>query len=106
MSIQIKEAIFLAKEQTIKFERLRIEKDTEYGRLTAFITFSILNEKGERVGQKDLDYSGQEFNTFWSGFTSGRFLFEEVVRKENINIEVPQTVENDFINTETPTTEE
>lgn len=98
MSIQINEEIVLAKTQTIEFQLLRIEKDSISGNVFASVVFSVVNERGEVIGQKSLNYTGEEFNTFWSGFTSGKFLFDEVVEKENIDVVVPPSVELDFIN--------
>lgn len=99
--ITINEPKIIANEQNIKFENILIQKDKNregsYD-LIAIIKFGVWNENNERIDEKIIVYSGEDYNTFWSNFNTGKFLYDELKVKENLNVDIPLEVENDFVN--------
>ena len=87
--------IILATSQTFKFENLVINTD---GGLSAIVQFGRYKETGERLDACLIRYEGADFNTFWTNFNSGKFLYDELSRVENLGVVVPVTVESDFVN--------
>lgn len=96
--ITINEPKVIATTQSYVFESVNIAKVFE--KLEASVRFGIYNENNERIGEKVIIYSDEDYNTFWENFNSGKFLYTELKAKENLNVEVTDTVEDDFINTE------
>ena len=94
--LEINEKIILANKQIIKFERVIIEKPNDEIELNAEVQFGIYNENNERIDRIFLNYSGAEYNQWWEDFNNGKFLYDELVSKNNLNIEVPEDIENDF----------
>lgn len=96
--ITLNQELIVAKTQAIKFDSVRIEGGVNDS-LRAEVTFCVLNELNQIVGKKYLTYSGEEFNTFWEGFSSGKFLYEKLVEKESLPVIVDSSIEEDFVNT-------
>jgi hypothetical protein len=98
MAIELNTPYVLANTQKIVFSRVSIENiETE---LRASLWFDILNEAGKRIGTKTYSYVGDDFNTFWTNFNTGKFLYDEFARQESLEIDVPETVETEFTNTQ------
>lgn len=67
--------------------------------LAAIVSFIILDENGKRVDTKVIEYRGEDFNTFWDNFNSGKFLYEELVANEGFDVEVNEKdAEDSFVN--------
>lgn len=96
--IKLNQEIVTAKEQNISFDKLSIVRDAN-GNLYVDILFSVTNESGVEVATKRLAYGGVDFNDFWSGFTSGKYLYEKLVEKEKLPVTVDASVEDSFVNT-------
>lgn len=92
MAIIVNEPLVLAQSQSVRFDSLSIVR-TNSG-MRAVISFSVLDENNNVVSQKRKEYNGADFNTFWSNFNSGIFLYEEL----NLGVTVPGSVESEFQN--------
>lgn len=68
------------------------------GEFRATVSFIVNNENGERIDNKYLIYSGEDFNTFWGNFNSGEFLYQQLVEKEELEVTVPKDIEESFVN--------
>lgn len=64
----------------------------------AEIMFEMI-QNSNVIGTKVISKTGQEYNTFWDNFNSGRFLIEEFITQNNIQFDIPDTIEEEFINT-------
>ena len=95
MTLELNEQKVIAQLQKFQFENLVIEKQGK--NLSANIQFAVYNEKDERIGTQNHTYRQEEFNRFWSEFTTGKYLYEELVKKSMLTVEVPEIVEEDFV---------
>lgn len=91
--ITINEPKIIANSQKIIFDELHIIGGKDKN-LSAVVSFIILNENNERIDTKTITYTGEDYNTFWSNFNSGKFIYQEL----ELGIEVDNSIENDFIN--------
>lgn len=94
--IELNEPYILATAQKILFNRVTIQKVGDS--ISAVVSFDVANQDGKQIDHKTYIYTGENFNIFWANFNSGKFLYEELVAKEELQIEVPETVETDFVN--------
>lgn len=92
--IVINEPIILSQSQKKVFHHVIVEKVN--GKLEARVAFNVLDQDDNIVKSELLIYAGEDFNTFWSNFNSGKFLYEELVKGSDI--EVPAEVEDEFLN--------
>lgn len=91
----------IAETQDFQFDELHITGGAN-GQLVATISFIVNDENGKRIDTKVLTYSGEEFNTFWSDFNSGKYLYEQLVEKQELDVTVPSSIEESFENAPTP----
>lgn len=97
MGITINEPIILTEAQLKRFDSVVIFRNPA-GLMQARVMFSVLCPVSQKVLKEEvIEYSGEEYNEFWSNFNNGKFLYEELVKNEE-DIEVPDEVEDDFIN--------
>ena len=94
MSIIINEPLVKANTQSPEWKYIHIEK-REGGEIFAIVHFAIKNELGELVDHRTEEYLGEDFNTWWAGFDTGRHIYEDAFPQ----VEVPEEVEEEFINT-------
>lgn len=99
MGIQLNEKLVVANTQTIKFDEAHITGG-ETGNLNLLLSFVVLDENGKRIDTKVVKFEGNEYNEFWKGFSTGKFCYEQLVAKENLDIVVTNDVEKDFLNVE------
>lgn len=92
--------IKLTETQNIKFNTVSVTKDTLKvdGSLMAIVTFDVIGDSELTVSEMKLIYRGEEFNTFWANFNSGKFLYDELKLQKELEATVTNEVENDFIN--------
>lgn len=95
MAVTIEEQKVVAQSQRFVFENLVIQRLGND--LTANIQFAVYNERNERVGTHNYEYRNEQFNTFWNEFNSGKFLYEELVKKSQLNMQLDASIENDFV---------
>ena len=63
----------------------------------AEVKYEVFNENNERINTITLLYSEEEYNEWWSNFTNGTFLYRELNRKRDLNVEVEDS-EDEFLN--------
>lgn len=97
MSIILNEEKKVALSQSFTFDELHIIGG-ENGKLEAIVSFVVKNEKGERLAVERLHYSSEDFNTFWEEFNTGKYLYDRLVEDKELSIEVPEEVEENFVN--------
>jgi hypothetical protein len=95
MTVTVSEQKIVAQSQRFVFENLVIQRQGE--NLSANIQFAVFNEKNERIGTHNYDYRNEQFNTFWADFNSGKFLYEELAKKSQLNMQLDESIENDFV---------
>lgn len=105
MSITTSTPKVVATTQTFVFDELHITGGKE-GKLQAIVSFPVKSETGEIISVETLTYAGEAFNAFWSGFTSGKYLYDKLVSDKALNITVPSSVEDNFTNAPDPVVEE
>lgn len=104
MAIKVEQALVKANEQNFDFRSITIGKRkkglslTEEEELYADVYFDIKDENGTIVATERMVYTGENYNTFWSNFNSGQFLYEELVSKKSIQLTLTNAVEADFLN--------
>lgn len=64
----------------------------------AEIMFEKFNTNNTLIGTKVISRSGADYNTFWNNFNSGGYLLDLLIQEENLGIQLPKTVENEFLN--------
>jgi len=96
MPIIINRPVVIAEVQHKKFSSVVIRR-LPNDKLEAEVHFDVLNEEGAPVASDTLRYAGEDFNTFWASFNSGKFLYEELVKTET-DITVPDAIEEEFSN--------
>jgi len=96
MAIEINKPLVISDKQIFVFENIVIANVD--GEKRADITFAIKGEDGQRISEKVLSYTGEDFNTFWANFNSGKFLYEELVRQEDLKVSVDNDLDEEFIN--------
>jgi hypothetical protein len=97
MPINIDEPIILADSQKIIFDTLQITRD-EQGVLSAIIIFMVRNQNGMRLDNKTITIKPDQWNHFWTNFTSGSFVYAKVLALLGIETPPDASVELDFIN--------
>lgn len=95
--ITINQPKIVAQEQIIKFDECHITGGAR-GDLRALVSFVVENENGERIDNLYIEYSGSDYNQFWTDFNSGKFLFDELVKEKGLEVDVPNEVEQEFLN--------
>lgn len=95
MALEINEPKVVAQSQKYSFESVTIRKINT--KLSAILTFGVYDESNKRIDTVTKLYTDDEFNEFWTNFNSGKFLYEELVRKEALSVTVPDSTEDDFI---------
>jgi len=101
MSITIDQPIVLASAQTITFDQVYIQGGA-IGKLSALVTFVVTNEKGERIDTLALKYEGEDWNVFQKNFNSWGYLYEELVKKQKLDVKIDPKVEESFVNVVDP----
>jgi len=66
----------------------------------AEIMFEKFDSNNQSIGTKVISKSGADYNNFWNNFNSGGYLLELLIQEENLSIQLPETVENEFVNPE------
>lgn len=66
----------------------------------AELMFEKFDESNNLIGTKIIAKTGLEYNTFWNNFNSGGYILELLMQEENLNIDLPETIEQDFLNPE------
>lgn len=92
--IIVNKPLVLTQNQNIKFENLILDNSQK---LSARVNFGVYNGEN-RVSSYTLTYTDKDYNDFWNNFNSGKFLFLELVKKQNLGVQVSDTIENDFLN--------
>lgn len=95
MAILIEQEKVVATSQEVTFDSCTI-----YNRngLVADVLFKVLNENGAVIEEILLTYEGEEFNTWWENFNSGKFLYDDLVTRKSFSVEVPESIEAEFTN--------
>ena len=97
MPILIEEPIVLAESQDKIFKSVTISKNSE-GKLQAAVVFDVLcPESGAKLKEDVLVYEDEAYNTFWSNFNTGTYLYQELT-KDIEGLELPENLEEDFLN--------
>lgn len=97
MPIESTKEIVLAESQTISFRDLHIHR-TVTGELTAETVFDVLDQNGVLVSTYRHRYEGEEYNTWWASFNNGKYLYQEINTAQNLDADVADETEDDFIN--------
>lgn len=97
MPILIDQPVILAESQNKKFQSVTISKKPDDS-LLAIVIFDILCPvSGRKIKDEVLVYEGEDYNTFWTNFNSGTYLYQELT-KDLEGFELPEDIEDDFIN--------
>lgn len=102
--MKINKPLVVAESQDFVFDEVHVTGGAS-GNLTAVVSFVVNDEEGNRIDTKVINYTGEAFNEFWDGFDSGKYLYEELVAKEELDVVVPDAVEENFINASSPVVE-
>lgn len=97
MALLLNKPKIIANEQRFDFTNISIDRSGS-GELSAKVSFNIFNEAGSAIGSETLYYEKEDFNAFWSKFTSGTFLYQELATKYNTVLSDDK--EADFLNVE------
>jgi len=97
MSITLNQKKTVAQSQEFTFDEVHITGGAS-GELKAVVSFVVNDENDKRIDTQVLEYSGEDFNTFWDGFNNGKFLYEQLVEKEALAVSIPEDVEESFVN--------
>lgn len=95
MAFELNEQKVIAQKQVFKFDTL-VLRDVN-GQKQAEVVFKIMDETGTQIGVDSLKYDGDSFNTFWTNFNSGTFLYQELALKLNSQV-APNSLESEFVN--------
>ena len=95
MTLQVNEIKTIAQSQNFQFENLVIQK--VQNSLSANLQFAVYNEKGVRIETRNYEYRDEAFNAFWASFNSGKFLYDELIQKSKLPIQVDVSIESDFV---------
>jgi hypothetical protein len=102
MPLTLEEPLTVANQQTIKFSHLQItvENSPRERQLWSEVVFDVFDENGKNTRKQHvIRYQGEDFNKWWDDFSSGGFLYEQLKSIKEFNIEIPDNIENDFVNT-------
>lgn len=91
-----KEPLIVDQDETVEFQEISIIK--EKGLVRAKITFGVLNAAGDVLRNEYLIYNGKEYNKFWEDFVSGKYLYEQLKKQLQLDVDILDKVEDDFIN--------
>jgi hypothetical protein len=86
MVLELNEVKTVAQSQRFVFENLVIQRQGIS--LSANVQFAVFNEKNERIATQNYQYQDEAFNEFWTNFNSGKFLYDELVKKSMLPIAV------------------
>ena len=96
--MKINQQKVVAKTQDVICDEVHLIKLSSKSDKTAIVSFIVNNEKGERIDTKVIEYKGADFNTFHEDYNSGKFLYEELVEKEELVVTIPKDIEETFVN--------
>ena len=84
----------------IVFSEMNISKDIQNGKVSCRVMFVVLDSANNKIDNLIYSKSDEDFNTFWAGFTTGKFLYQQLELKNSSGnlITIPNSVEADFIN--------
>lgn len=86
-------------ETKVIFSELTLTKDN-VGKLSARVRFSVLDADNNVIENLFYYRTGDDFNTFWNGFTTGKYLYSQLELRNSSGslVAIPNSVENDFVN--------
>jgi hypothetical protein len=96
MSFEIDKPIKVAEKQILSFRSVEIISGQNG--LEGHVSFSVKNENGEYLDPVRRSYYGADFNTFWTAFNSGTFLYTEIAEIKGEEIPEGVSFESDFLN--------
>lgn len=80
MTLEINEPKILCSKQKYVFDEIHIITTPESGKI-AVVSFILKDENNSRVGTHVIRYENEEFNQFWSQFTTGTYLYSCLINK-------------------------
>jgi hypothetical protein len=85
---------------SIVFSKLSMDKDSENGQLSVTIIFNQYDSLGVKIDNLFFTAYGQDYNTFWQNWTTGKYLYQQLQLRDSKGnlIPIPGYVERDFIN--------
>lgn len=93
--MQIDQPIILATSQNVICTGFNMQKMG--ASWTASITFKIDDQDGQFVKNISVKVTADQWNTFWTNFTSGAFLYQTLITDQGITATAPVT-DSDFVN--------
>lgn len=88
----------IVKTITLTYEIAHILIQKLNGEWSADVQTTVKDQNGNFVESLVNTYTGNNYNTWWDNFNSGRFVIEEIISKNSLNAIIPPTIEEDFIN--------
>ncbi len=84
------QAVVLSPTKTYDFNNytLNVSGNPLKGRRSARISVPVLGDKGTQIDTATVEISGDEFNAFWSSFTSDKQIVDLVMKKQGITQDV------------------
>lgn len=84
----------LSQKQDYRFASMRIENNGNG--MFAVLRFNVYGDKGEYLAQEEVVFIGEDFNSFWSDFTSGKYLYDKFFQLKEIGVSVDDSIELEF----------
>lgn len=84
----------LSQKQDYRFASLRVERNGNG--MLAVLLFNVYGDNGEYLAQEDVTFLGNDFNSFWSDFTSGKYLYDKFFQLKEISASVDDSLELEF----------
>jgi hypothetical protein len=97
MPIVINEPIILTESQKKRFQSVTISRLSDDALMAKVIFHVVCPNSGAFIKEEILTYTGEDYNTFWENFNNGAYLYEELTKNLE-NIELPEGIENEFLN--------
>jgi len=96
MAIIIEKPIVLATTQKPEIVSFHMEKDSVTKKWKAKTGVKILNEEGKEISRKIIEIKINEWNDFWTAFTSGTKLYQLANEKLAWDVEITDLSQEDY----------
>ena len=98
MSIIINAEVTRITTQEYKFASVSIRKEILTQKLMAVVSFDKIDQNGKKIDTVSITYKNDEYNTFWTNFNNGTYLYSELNTHQHLNVNPLPEMEQDFKN--------
>ena len=76
----------------------RVAMNNTLNKWMSVVEYICKDENGNRIETFSKTYTGEAYNTWFNSYNSGTFLLQELLEKQQIQANIPEDIEGQFLN--------